>query len=109
MAHVIQLCLKQLLEHIRAGPENKEVMNVCSDSKPNCLADSAEDGDMAHALTKVKVLPIQLTRGQANIVAPSRLSTVNYPIPSVSRQLGGKLSRVGEGTLKLPYANYAGR
>jgi hypothetical protein len=32
MAHVIQLCLKQLLGHIRAAPKNEEVGTLWSDS-----------------------------------------------------------------------------
>jgi hypothetical protein len=32
MAHVIQLCLKQLLGHIRAVPKNKEVKTFWSDT-----------------------------------------------------------------------------
>lgn len=51
MAHVIQLCLKQLLGHIRA--ENKEVKTIWSDTQVIGLRDSASHGDVAHALAKV--------------------------------------------------------
>ncbi|KAJ6086552.1 hypothetical protein N7467_005466 [Penicillium canescens] len=54
MAHVIQLFLKQLLGHIKAAPKNKEVTNVWSDSQVNCLRESADDGDVAHTLMKVR-------------------------------------------------------
>lgn len=53
MAHVIQLCLKQLLGHIRAAPKNKEVKTIWSDTQVIGLRDSASHGDVAHALAKV--------------------------------------------------------
>jgi hypothetical protein len=53
MAHVIQLCLKQLLGHIRAAPKNKEVRRFWSDTQAVCLRDSLEHGDVAHTLAKV--------------------------------------------------------
>lgn len=55
MAHVIQLCLKQLLGHIRAAPKNKEVKTFWSDSQAIGLRDSANHGDVAHALAKVSL------------------------------------------------------
>jgi hypothetical protein len=55
MAHVIQLCLKQLLGHIRAAPKNKEVTDVWSDSQVSSLRDSADDGAIAYTLTKVNM------------------------------------------------------
>lgn len=53
MAHVIQLCLKQLLGHIRAAPKNKEVRAFWSDTQAHGLKDSINYGDVAHTLTKV--------------------------------------------------------
>lgn len=53
MAHVIQLCLKQLLGHIRAAPKNKEVRTFWSDTQAISLRDSANHRDVAHALAKV--------------------------------------------------------
>ena len=53
MAHVIQLCLKQLLGHIRAAPRNEEVGISWSDSQVSFLRDSVECGDVAHTLAKV--------------------------------------------------------
>ena len=53
MAHVIQLCLKQLLGHIRAAPKNKQVRTFWSDTQANGLKESANQGDVAHTLTKV--------------------------------------------------------
>jgi hypothetical protein len=55
MAHVIQLCLKQLLEHIRAAPKNKEVKTFWSDTQAISLRDSANHGDVAHTLAKVSL------------------------------------------------------
>jgi hypothetical protein len=55
MAHVIQLCLKQLLGHIRAAPKNKEVRTFWSDAQAIGLRDSANHGDVAHALAKVSL------------------------------------------------------
>ena len=55
MAHVIQLCLKQLLGHIRAAPKNKEVKTFWSDTQAIGLRDSANHGDVAHALAKVSL------------------------------------------------------
>ncbi|KAK4948514.1 hypothetical protein LTR66_014113 [Elasticomyces elasticus] len=52
MAHVIQLCLKQLLGHIRAAPKNKEVRAFWSDTQAHGLKDSINYGDVAHTLTK---------------------------------------------------------
>jgi hypothetical protein len=53
MAYVIQLCLKQLLGHIRAAPKNKEVGILWSDSQVSFLKDSVDCGDVAHTLVKV--------------------------------------------------------
>jgi hypothetical protein len=53
MAHVIQLCLKQLLGHIKAAPRNKEIRTFWSDTQANGLKDSVNHGDVAHTLTKV--------------------------------------------------------
>lgn len=53
MAHVIQLCLKQLLGHIRAAPKNKEVRAFWSDTQAHGLKDSINYRDVAHTLTKV--------------------------------------------------------
>lgn len=55
MAHVIQLCLKQLLGHIRAAPKNNEVKTFWSDTQAIGLRDSANHGDVAHALAKVSL------------------------------------------------------
>jgi hypothetical protein len=55
MAHVIQLCLKQLLGHIRAAPKNKEVKAFWSDTQAIGLRDSANHGDVAHTLAKVSL------------------------------------------------------
>ncbi|KAJ9481138.1 hypothetical protein VN97_g12364 [Penicillium thymicola] len=55
MAHVIQLCLKQLLGHIRAAPKNKEVKTFWSDTQAIGLRDSANHGDVAHVLAKVSL------------------------------------------------------
>lgn len=55
MAHMIQLCLKQLLGYIRAAPKNKEVKTFWSDSQAIGLRDSANHGDVAHALAKVSL------------------------------------------------------
>ena len=86
MAHVIQLCLKQLLGHIRAAPKSQEIATVWSDSQVNCLRDSADDGDVAHTLTKVKALTTQLTRSSgANITTFCRfvhLRFLSTPAPS---------------------------
>ncbi|KAJ5152474.1 hypothetical protein N7492_009754 [Penicillium capsulatum] len=54
MAHVIQLCLKQLLGHIRAAPKNKEVRAFWSDTQAIGLRDSANNGEVAHVLTKIR-------------------------------------------------------
>lgn len=56
MAHVIQLCLKQLLGHIRAAPKNKEVRSFWSDSQALCLRDSIAQGEVAHTLAKASLL-----------------------------------------------------
>jgi hypothetical protein len=53
MAHVIQLCLKQLLGYIRAAPKNEEVGTSWSDSQVSFLKDSVDCGGVAHTLTKV--------------------------------------------------------
>lgn len=53
IAHVIQLCLKQLLGHIKAAPRNKEIKTFWSDTQANGLKDSVNHGDVAHTLTKV--------------------------------------------------------
>ena len=86
MAHVIQLCLKQLLGHIRAAPKNQEIANVWSDSQVSCLRDSADDGDVAHTLTKVKTHITQLTTSNgANITTSFRfvhLRSLSTPAPS---------------------------
>jgi len=86
MAHVIQLCLKQLLGHIRAAPKNQEIANVWSDSQVSCLRDSADDGDVAHTLTKVKTHITQLTTSNgANITTSFRfvhLRSLLTPAPS---------------------------
>ncbi|KAL3258479.1 hypothetical protein ABHI18_006016 [Aspergillus niger] len=58
MAHVIQLCLKQLLGHIKAAPKNDEVSTLWSDSQASFLKDSADCGDVAHTLTKVRSLAV---------------------------------------------------
>ncbi|KAI2964925.1 hypothetical protein CBS147323_6033 [Aspergillus niger] len=58
MAHVIQLCLKQLLGHIKAAPKNDEVSTLWSDSQSSFLKDSADCGDVAHTLTKVRSLAV---------------------------------------------------
>jgi hypothetical protein len=50
MAHVIQLCLKQLLGHIRAATKDKEVKTFWSDAQAFCLRDSASHEDVAHTL-----------------------------------------------------------
>jgi hypothetical protein len=55
MAHVIQLCLKQLLGHIRAAPKNKEVRALWSDTQASGLKDSADHGEVAHTLAKVRL------------------------------------------------------
>ncbi|KAJ5743328.1 hypothetical protein N7533_010430, partial [Penicillium manginii] len=55
MAHVIQLCLKQLLGHIRATPKNKEVRRFWSDTQTVYLRDSLEHSDVAHTLAKQKL------------------------------------------------------
>lgn len=55
MAHVIQLCLKQLLGRIKAAPKNKEVRSFWTDSQAICLRDSIDHGEVAHTLTKVSV------------------------------------------------------
>ncbi|KAJ5268071.1 hypothetical protein N7524_006111 [Penicillium chrysogenum] len=58
MAHVIQLCLKQLLGHIRAAPKNKEVRAFWSDTQAHGLKDSINYGDVAHTLTKIRSFAI---------------------------------------------------
>jgi hypothetical protein len=55
MAHMIQLCLKQLLGHIKVAPKNKEVKTFWSDTQAIGLRDSANHGDMAHTLAKVSL------------------------------------------------------
>jgi hypothetical protein len=55
MAHVIQLCLKQLLGHIRAAPKNKEVKTFWSDTQAIGLRDSANHGDVAHTPANVSL------------------------------------------------------
>ncbi|KAF4219054.1 hypothetical protein CNMCM5878_003909 [Aspergillus fumigatiaffinis] len=57
-AHVIQLCLKQLLGHIRAAPKNEEVGTSWSDSQVSFLKDSVDCGGVAHTLAKVRSLAI---------------------------------------------------
>ncbi|KAK6810429.1 hypothetical protein RU639_013759 [Aspergillus parasiticus] len=54
MAHVIQLCLKQLLGHIKASPQNEEVGSVWSDSQMSSLRSSADHGGVAHTLAKIR-------------------------------------------------------
>jgi hypothetical protein len=56
MAHVIQLCLKQLLGHIKAAPQNREVANVWSDSQMSYLRSSADHEGVASTLGKVRFL-----------------------------------------------------
>ncbi|KAF4237720.1 hypothetical protein CNMCM8980_002379 [Aspergillus fumigatiaffinis] len=69
MAHVIQLCLKQLLGHIRAAPENLEVGTSWSDSQVSFLKDSADRDDAAHTLAKGLALAIHVW---ATLKPPSR-------------------------------------
>ncbi|KAI2913801.1 hypothetical protein CBS147320_10459 [Aspergillus niger] len=54
MAHVIQLCLKRLLGHIKAAPQNKEVANVWSDSQMSYLRSSADHEGVASTLGKIR-------------------------------------------------------
>jgi hypothetical protein len=61
MAHVIQLCLKQLLGHIRAAPKNKEVKTFWSDTQAISLRDSANHEDVAHTLAKVSLEFLRMT------------------------------------------------
>jgi hypothetical protein len=65
MAHVIQLCLKQLLGHIRAAPKNKEVNTFWSDTQAIGLRDSANHGDVAHTLAKVSLEFLRVIEIQA--------------------------------------------
>jgi hypothetical protein len=53
MAYMIQLCLKQLLGHIRAAPKNKEVRAFWSDTQAHGLQDSINYRDVAYTLIKV--------------------------------------------------------
>jgi hypothetical protein len=53
MAHVIQLCLKQLLGYTRAAPKNKEVRAFWSDTQAHGLKSSTKYGNVPHTLRKV--------------------------------------------------------
>lgn len=55
MAHVIQLCFKQLLGHIKAAPKNNKVSTLWSDSQASFLKDLVDYGDITYTLTKIRL------------------------------------------------------
>lgn len=60
MAHVIQLCLKQLLGHIKAAPPpQKEAKSFWSDTQTVSLRDSFEQDEVAHTLAKVCLVSLE--------------------------------------------------
>jgi uncharacterized CHY-type Zn-finger protein len=89
MAHVIQLCLKQLLGHIRAAPKNKEVKTFWSDTQVIGLRDSASHGDVAHTLAKVSLeLPrMTVNMGGVLIKADSVICGICQCKPTTARYI----------------------
>jgi hypothetical protein len=86
---VIQLCLKQLLGHIRAAPKNKEVKTFWSDTQVIGLRDSASHGDVAHTLAKVSLeLPrMTVNMGGVLIKADSVICGICQCKPTTARYI----------------------
>jgi hypothetical protein len=53
IAHVIQLCLKQLLGQIKANPKNETTERVSSDSQSQSLKSQHKNGEIAYTLNLV--------------------------------------------------------
>lgn len=89
MAHVLQLCLKQLLGHIRAAPKNKEVRSFWSDTQAVRLRDSLEHGDVAHTLAKVWLFQKRIREVAANafLLVDSVICCFCQSKPAATRRL----------------------